>query len=71
MPLSFAPMGEETIITRVTGKPETRRHLEDLGLVSGARVIPISQIGGNLILGVKGSRLAISREMAQKIIVNP
>lgn len=71
MPLSFAPMGEEAIITRVTGKPETRRHLEDLGLVSGARVIPISQIGGNLILGVKGSRLAISREMAQKIIVNP
>ena len=69
MPLTFAAVGEENTIRRVGGNPETRKHLEDLGFVAGARVRVVSAIGGNLIVNVKESRVAISREMANKILV--
>ncbi|MGM9579363.1 MAG: ferrous iron transport protein A [Evtepia sp.] len=69
MPLTFADAGEETIIRRVGGKPETKKHLENLGFVVGGRVTVISAIGGDLIVNVKDSRIAISREMAGKIMV--
>jgi ferrous iron transport protein A len=69
MPLTFANVGEETIIRKVGGKPEAKKHLEDLGFVAGGRVTVISTIGGNLIVSVKDSRIAISREMAGKIMV--
>jgi ferrous iron transport protein A len=69
MPLTFAAVGEENTIRRVGGNPETRKHLEDLGFVAGARVRVVSAIGGNLIVNVKESRVAISREMAGKILV--
>ena len=69
MPLTFADAGEENIIRRVGGKTETKKHLENLGFVVGGRVTVISAIGGDLIVNVKDSRIAISREMAGKIMV--
>ncbi len=69
MPLTFADAGEENIIRRVGGKPETKKHLENLGFLVGGRVTVISAIGGDLIVNVKDSRIAISREMAGKIMV--
>ena len=67
MPLSLAEIGEENIIKRIGGKPEVKKHLENLGFVVGASVKIISQLGGNVIVNVKETRVAISREMAQKI----
>ena len=69
MPLNLAPVGEETIIRRVGGSPEMKKHLEDMGFVSGGLVTVVSAIAGNLIVNVKESRVAINREMAAKIIV--
>lgn len=69
MPLSFANVGEETIIKKIGGKPEVRKHLENLGFVIGGRVSIITRMGGNVIVNVKESRVAISAEMAQKIMV--
>ena len=69
MPLTLAAVGEENRITKVGGKPEVRAHLENLGFVVGGNVTIISTIGGNLIVNVKDSRVAISREMAGKIMV--
>lgn len=69
LPLSFAVPGEEIIIKRIGGSPETRRHLEDLGFVAGATVTPVAVRAGNLIVKVKESRIAISKELAQKIMI--
>ncbi len=69
MPLMLAAPGEENIILRVGGSPEMKKHLEDLGFVAGGKVTIISEISGNLIVSVKDSRIAISREMAGKIMV--
>lgn len=69
MPLSLANPGMETIIRRIGGKPEVRAHLETLGFVPGGSVTVISAIGGNLIVSVKESRVAISKEMAGKVLV--
>lgn len=69
MPLILANVGEENVIRKVGGNPETKKHLENLGFVVGGRVTVISTLGGNLIVGVKESRIAISREMAGKIMV--
>ena len=69
MPLSFATIGEEYIIKRVGGTPEMKKHLEDMGFVVGGMVTVINTIGGNVIVNVKEARVAISREMAQKIMV--
>ena len=69
MPLSFADIGELNIIKKIGGKPEVKRHLENLGFVTGGTVSIISAMGGNLIVNVKESRVAISREMAGKIMV--
>ena len=69
MPLTLAAVGEENIIRKIGGKPEVRAHLENLGFVAGGIVTVISRIGGNLIVSVNDSRVAISREMANKIMV--
>ena len=69
MPLTFADAGEENIIRRVGGKPETKKHLENLGFVVGGAVTVVSDIGGNLIVNVKESRVAIGKDMANKIMV--
>ncbi|HIW72744.1 MAG TPA: ferrous iron transport protein A [Firmicutes bacterium] len=69
MPLTFANVGEKSIIRKVGGAPEVRAHLKDLGFVAGGDVTVVAAIGGNLIVNVKESRVAISREMASKILV--
>lgn len=69
MPLTLANAGEENMIRKVGGHPEMKKHLEDMGFVAGGNVTVVSTIGGNLIVKVKGSRVAISREMAGKIMI--
>lgn len=69
MPLTLANVGEENMIRRVGGNAEAKKHLADLGFVAGGNVTVVSTIGGNLIVNVKESRVAISREMAGKIMV--
>lgn len=69
MPLMFAQAGEENIVLRIGGKPEVKKHLENLGFVPGSTVRIITELSGNLIVSVKEARVAISREMAQKIMV--
>lgn len=69
MPLTLAPEGEEQVIRRIGGKPDVRKHLENLGFVAGSPVMVITSLGGNVIVSIKESRIAISREMAQKIMI--
>lgn len=69
MPLIFAPIGEENIIKKIGGKQDAKAHLETLGFVVGGAVTIVCAMGGNVIVNVKESRVAISREMAQKIMV--
>lgn len=69
MPLTMAKEGEPTVIHKVGGKEETKRFLENLGFVVGGMVTVVSEIGGNLIVNVKDSRIAIGKDMANKIIV--
>ena len=69
MPLLLAGVGEDSIIRKVGGNQETKKHLEDLGFVVGGRVTVVSEMNGNLIVKVKDSRVAISREMAGKIMI--
>ena len=69
MPLVMADPGEESIIIRVGGSPEMKKHLEDMGFVAGSAVTVMNTIGGNLIVKIKESRVAISKEMASKIMV--
>ena len=69
MPLTLLEIGETSIIKRVGGKPELKQHLADMGFVAGAVVTVISVLGGNIIVNVKETRVAISCEMASKIFV--
>ncbi len=69
MPLTLAEIGEEMTIKKVGGNPDVRKFLEDLGFVAGGAVTVISAIGGNVIVSVKNSRVAVSKEMAQRIMV--
>lgn len=70
MLLSMADYGEKRTITKITGKEETKHHLESLGFVEGADVTVVSCLNGNLIVNIKESRVAISRTVANKIILN-
>jgi ferrous iron transport protein A len=69
MPLTMAREGETNVIKKVGGKEDTRKFLENLGFVAGGDVTVISEINGNLIVNVKESRIAIGKEMANKIMV--
>ncbi len=69
MPLVMADPGEENVIRRVGGSPEMKKHLEDMGFVAGSAVTVMNTIGGNLIVKIKETRVAISKEMASKIMV--
>lgn len=69
MPLNMVSNGETFLIKKINGKEEVRRFLENLGFVAGTQISIVSRICGNVIVQVKESRVAISREMAQKIIV--
>ncbi len=69
MPLGYATPGEDNIIKKVGGNPELKTHLENMGFVVGGTVRVVSEMAGNLIVVVKETRVAISREMAQKIMI--
>lgn len=69
MPLTLANIGEQNIIQKVGGNPKVKKHLESLGFVAGGSVSLIAMLGGNIIVNVKEARVAISKEMAQKIII--
>lgn len=69
MPLSLAGIGEENTIKKIGGSPEVKQHLENLGFVVGGSVKIVNALGGNVIVNVKESRVAISEEMARKIMV--
>lgn len=69
MPLSMVKAGEQNVIKKVGGKSETKRFLENLGFIVGGQVTVISEINGSLIVNVKDSRVAIGKDMANKILV--
>ena len=69
MPLTMAEPGEAVTIRKITGKDELRLHLAELGFVVGERVTVVSRMGGNLIVQVKDSRVALGRAMANRILV--
>ena len=69
MPLMFEQVGEENIIKKIGGSPEVKQHLENLGFVVGGTVKVVNALGGNVIVNVKESRVAISEEMAKKIMI--
>lgn len=69
MPLTFAKVGEENTIVKVGGRDDTRKFLESLGFVVGSAVSVVSDTGGNLIVNVKDTRVALGKDMASKIFV--
>ena len=69
MPLTLANPGEENLIRKVGGSPEVKKHLEDHGFVAGGTVSIVSSLGGNVIVKVKETRVAISEEMARRIMI--
>lgn len=69
MPLNLADVGEENTIKKIGGSPEVKKHLENLGFVIGGTVTIVNTLGGNVIVNVKESRVAIDQEMARKIMV--
>ena len=69
MPLTMAAAGEQNHIKKVGGKAETRQFLENLGFVAGSVVTVVNELGGNLIVSIKDSRVALSRDMAAKILI--
>ena len=69
MPLALAGIGEENTVKKIGGSLEVKKHLENLGFVVGGNVTVITSLGGNVIVNVKESRVAISEEMARKIMV--
>ena len=69
MPLTMVKAGEPNVIRKVGGKEETRKFLEELGFVAGGFVTVVTEMGGNLIVNVKDSRVAIGKDMANKIMV--
>lgn len=69
MPLTLCQVGEESIIKKVGGKGDTKKFLKNLGFVAGSSVTVVSVMSGNLIVNIKESRVALSKEMASKIMV--
>lgn len=69
MPLTLALVGEQNTIRKIGGKAEVKKHLENLGFVAGGAVTVITTLGGSVIVNVKETRVAISKEMAQKIMI--
>ncbi|MBQ4483200.1 MAG: ferrous iron transport protein A [Lachnospiraceae bacterium] len=69
MPLTYASAGEENVIKKIGGSPEVKRHLENLGFTPGGKVTLVSILGGNVIVRVKESRIALNEDMARKVMV--
>lgn len=69
MPLTMLPIGKEAVINACNTKEATRKFLESLGIIPGAKISIVSEMGGNLIVNIKGARVALNRGMAQQLIV--
>ena len=69
IPLDLADIGKENVIKKIGGSPDVKKHLEDLGFTAGGLVTVVSAMGGYVIVKVKESRIAISREMARRIMI--
>ncbi len=69
MPLNLAQQGKEVKVLKVFADDKTKRHLENLGILSGAEIVPLSESNGNIIIKVHDSRLAINAQLAMKIFV--
>ena len=69
MPLGMASVGDTNTIVKITGRDEVRQHLAELGFVVGEEMTVVSQLGGNMILSIKDSRIALDRTMAMRIMV--
>ena len=69
LPLTYADTGTVNIIRKVTGKPEVKKHLEDMGFVAGAPITVVSTVNGNLIVNIKDTKVALDRELATKIMI--
>ena len=69
MPLTLTDIGEENIVKKIGGGREIKKHLEDLGFAAGETVTVICSLAGNVIVNVKGTRIAVSEELARKIMV--
>ena len=69
IPLSYANPGEESVIRKIGGSPEVKKHLENLGFIVGGTATVIASLDGNVIVKVKESRVAIDEEMARKIMI--
>ena len=69
MPLGMANVGDVNIIKQINGRDDVRQHLAELGFVPGAEVSVVSELGGNLILSVKESRIALDKTTAMRIMV--
>ena len=69
MPMGMASVGDTNTIVKITGRDEVRQHLAELGFVVGEEVTVVSQLGGNMILSIKDSRVALDRTMAMRIMV--
>ena len=69
VPLDLVDIGKENVIKKAGGSPDVKKHLEDLGFTAGGLVTVVSAMGGNVIVKVKESRIAISREMARRIMI--
>ena len=69
MPVTMAQIGETLVIRKITGKDDVRQHLAELGFVVGTSIMVVSSISGNLIIQVRNSRVALDREMANRIII--
>ncbi|MCQ2448497.1 MAG: ferrous iron transport protein A [Oscillibacter sp.] len=69
IPLTLANVGDEYTVRKIGGSPEVKKHLENLGFVAGSNVIIVTEMAGNLVVKVKEARVAVSRELAQKIMI--
>ena len=69
MPLTMAEIGQKKLIKQINGKDDTRKFLENLGFVEGAEVSVVAELAGNMIIHVKGSRIALGKSMANRIMV--
>ncbi len=71
LPLTLAKTGSKILVAKISGTPDMKKHLEDLGFVVGTQAEIVSAAGdGNVIVNLKGSRLAITQEMARKIMID-
>ncbi len=69
MPLIYADTGAVNIIRKISGKPEVKKHLEDMGFVAGAPIIVVSSVNGNLIVNIKETKVALDKELAAKVMI--